>query len=896
MTSVTREYFEQLERLFHQTLAFPPGSQREEFMETSCSGDAALRRDLARLVEKDLAMQRVAIPPVQPMPRFGVYQAEQLIGRGGMGAVYVATRDDGEVTLRVAVKVISSPLWSSLLEDRFRRERQILAQLRHPNIAAFLDGGVTEDGLPFLAMEYVDGERIDQYCDTGRLGIRERLKLFLQVCGAAGFAHQQLVVHRDIKPSNILVTRSGEAKLVDFGLARPIEEASARDDNPTLYLTPQYSSPEVLRGRPAAVADDVYSLGVLLYELLSGKRPFGTARTPSPEIIKAVLDDDPAPASAMDGAGADLAAENRGLTVPGLRRALRGDLDAIVAKAMERSLALRYPSADRLAADISRHLDGHVIEASPANSFQRTRKFIARHRMGATAAGLIALSLAGGAAATAWESRIAARRFAEARELTHYLMFDLNKSVTQLPGATPVRAEMVEHSLKYLDRLSAENIRDPALRTEVGEGYAQLGSILGNPATNNIGQPAKAKETYLRAIAILTPVAQAGNRRAALVLANTKINLGRLLDFDSNSGRAWIRDGTRDFARLAERWANDYEIRYNAGWAYFALMRSLSQASGGYLTGQNTGESLSALQTSIGHAEAAMRLDPRSTEAVRLLAIDYNMAGSIEELHDPAGATWYFRQAVSAMGRIAGRDADTPVARSNRSSVLLGLGRNLGQLGHFDEGFHYLEEARELRDRIAAEDPKDVQSLYVSALPYYQLAELSALAGNKREELRYRLSQIGIFDRLLARHADSHPYHLAQAEQQVDAANVSWDLGLRDEAMRLAAEGIPVLKAAALAPQASAPELGLGASALLECKVPGYSDAPLGLRLAQRALALNGDDVDTLQIAAKGYWMNGDRTLAVRTLERMLKLLSATPTPLRKTLEATLVKYREGTR
>ena len=536
-----------------------------------------------------------------------------------------------------------------------------------------------------------------------------------------------------------------------------------------------------------------------------------------------------------------------------------------------------------------------MIEAAPANSLRRARKFIARHKMGAAAAGLIVLSLAGGAAATAWESRIAARRFAEARELTHYLMFELNKSVTQLPGATPVRAEMVEHSLKYLDRLSAENIRDPTLRTEVGEGYAQLGSILGNPATSNIGQPAKAKETYLRAIAILTPVAQAGNRRAALVLANTKINLGRLLDFDSNSGRAWIEDGTRDFARMASRWANDYEIRYNAGWAYFALMRSLSQASGGYLTGQNTGESLSALQTSIGHAEAAIRLDPRSTEAVRLVAIDYNMAGSIEELHDPAGATSYFRQAVSAMGRIAGRDADTPLARSNLSSVLLGLGRNLGQLGHFDEGFHYLEEARQLRDRIAAEDPKDIQSLYLSSLPYYQLADLSALAGNKGEELRYRLADIGIFDRLLARDPDSRPYLLAQAEQQVDAANVSWDLGRRDEARRLAA-GIPVLKAAALAPQAAAPELGLAASALLDCKVPGYSDAPLGLRLAQRVLAMNGDDADTLQIAAKGYWMNGDRAAAVGTLERLLKLLSATPTPLRKTLEATLASYRAGIR
>ncbi len=553
MSSVPREYFERLERLFHQTLDLDPREDRETFIEVSCGEDAALRRNLGRLLEKDQAIQQATKPTVRPQPRFGVYQAQQMIGRGGMGSVYLATRDDGEVTLRVAVKVISSPLWSSLLEDRFRRERQILAQLRHPNIAAFLDGGVTEDGLPFLVMEYVEGDAIDRFCDMQRLGIRQRLELFLQVCVAAAFAHQQLVVHRDIKPGNILVTRSGETKLVDFGLARPIEEASGRSENPTLYLTPQYSSPEALRGQPAAVADDVYSLGVLLHELLTGQRPMGTEPTE--------LDSDPALMSAVEIDDAERVAENRGLTVSALRRALRGDLDAIVGKATERSVARRYPSAERLAMDISRHLNGHAIEASPPNSFHRAWKFVVRHKMGAAAAGLIVVSLAGGVAATAWESRIAERRFAEARELTHYLMFDLNKAVTRLPGATPVRAEMVERSLQYLDRLSAEKLRDPILRTEVGEGYAQLGSILGNPATNNIGQPAKAKQTYLRAIEILAPAAQAGNRRANLVLANTKINLGRLLDFDDNSGRPWIQAGTQDFARLGQRWPNDYEIR-----------------------------------------------------------------------------------------------------------------------------------------------------------------------------------------------------------------------------------------------------------------------------------------------------------------------------------------------
>ena len=890
MRPVAEEHFALLETLFHEALALSPGPEREAFIDSSCDGDGGLRIDLVHLLESDDAVRPAGSVR---LPRFGNYQAQQLIGRGGMGAVYLATRDDGEVKLRVAVKVISTPLWAPLLEDRFRRERQILAQLRHAHIAAFLDGGVTEDGLPFLVMEYVEGEPIDRFCDTRRLGIRERLALFLQVCDAVAFAHSQLVVHRDIKPGNILITADGQAKLVDFGLARPIEEARLGEDQPTLYLTPQYSSPEVLHGKPAAVSDDVYSLGVLLYELLSGKRPFGTPQTSPSEIIKAVLDAEPAPAS-DPAPGSDRAAETRGLTAATLRRALRGEPDAIVAKAMERSLSQRYPSVERLAADVSRYLSGHVTEASPANPLRRARKFVVRHKMGVAAACLIAVTLAGGVAATAWEAQIAERRFAETRELAHYLMFDLNRSITRLPGATPVRAELVEHSLAYLDRLSAEKIRDPVLRTEVGEGYAQLASILGNPATSNIGQPARARETWLRAIAILTPEANGGNRRARLILANTKIDLGRLLDFESNSGRASIEAGNQDFARLAAAWPNDYEIRYNAGWASFALMRSLSQASGGYLTGQNTAAAMAALATSIGDAEAAARVNPRSSEAIRLLAIDYNMAGSITELRDPAGATQYFRKGVAAMDRIPAADRGIPIVLSNRSSVLLGLGRNLGQLGQFDEAFGYLEQARQLRDRSAAADPDNIQSLYLSALPYYQLAELFAIAGKKDEELRYRLAGIAIFDRLLKRDPGNQPYLLAEAEQQAAAANISWEAGRRDEALRLAAAGIPVLKASAVAARASVPELVLGASALLDCKVSRYADVPLALKLVERALALNGDDIDTLQTAAKAYWMNGDRAQAGRILEHALALVSPAPTPLRRKIEESLRRYRSA--
>ena len=314
-------------------------------------------------------------------------------------------------------------------------------------------------------------------------------------------------------------------------------------------------------------------------------------------------------------------------------------------------------------------------------------------------------------------------------KLAHYLMFDLNRSITRLPGATPVRAELVEHSLAYLDRLSSEKIRDPVLRTEVGEGYAQLASILGNPATSNIGQPARARQTWLRAIAILTPEANGGNRRARLILANTKIDLGRLLDFESNSGRASIEWATRT-SRVSSRPGpaiTKFATTPDGPPRSCVLSARLPAAISPGRTPRHRSRRL--------RHPSAMPKPPRASIPAEMPSAcspsTTRSPGSITELRDPAGATHYFRQGVAAMDRIPAADRYTPIVRSNRSSAPLGLGRNLGHLGHFDEAFRYLEEARQLRDRAAAADPDNIQSLYLSALPYYQLADLFSIAGKK---------------------------------------------------------------------------------------------------------------------------------------------------------------------
>jgi serine/threonine-protein kinase len=361
----------------------------------------------------------------------GRYRIIREIGRGGMGAVFLAERSDGEFQQRLALKIVRRSFADSDLARRFRQERQILASLNHPNIARLLDGGVSRDGEPFLAMEYVEGARIDDYCDSNSLSTDERLSLFLAVCQGISYAHQSLVVHRDIKPSNILVTDEGVPKLLDFGIAKlinPEAEAGAAETVTGLRaMTPDYASPEQVRGLAVTTATDVYSLGVLLYELLTGHRPHRLKNRRTDEIVRVICEEEPEkPSTAvsrveeLSGAeGATIVtrspetiSERRRRTPDQLRRTLRGDLDNIVLMAMRKEPQRRYASVAQFTEDVSRYLEGRTVLAHKDTFSYRATKFVRRHKAGAAAVVLIALALIGGIVATAWQAR---RATAQAR-------------------------------------------------------------------------------------------------------------------------------------------------------------------------------------------------------------------------------------------------------------------------------------------------------------------------------------------------------------------------------------------------------------------------------------------------------------------------------------------------
>ena len=440
--------WQRLQDLFHQA-GERPLAEREAFLQDACGDDAELAERVRRLLAADEgAEERLAgavgtvLAAVAEEPeereRIGPYRVLRPIGRGGMGTVYLAQRDDQHYHMQVAIKVVRRGMDTGDILRRLRQERQILAGLDHPNIARLLDGGSTDDGLPYFVMEYIEGEPIDAYCDHHQLAVAERLELFRQVCAAVHYAHQNLIIHRDLKPSNLLVTRDGVPKLLDFGIAKLLHaERAAETAVATLtglrLLTPQYASPEQLRGEPLTTASDVYSLGVLLYLLLTGRPPYrldGCSPAQLEEVICRAEPERPSVAvrrpaePGPDPQPSDLEqlSKHRSTSPERLRRQLAGDLDNVALMALRKEPRRRYISAEQLSDDLRRHLRRRPVIARPETLGYRTAKFIARNRLALTAATLVLLSLLGGIATTTWQARVAQeqrrraeRHLAEAR-------------------------------------------------------------------------------------------------------------------------------------------------------------------------------------------------------------------------------------------------------------------------------------------------------------------------------------------------------------------------------------------------------------------------------------------------------------------------------------------------
>jgi serine/threonine-protein kinase len=445
--------------LLDQALQTPPGA-RPALLDAACDGDAALRREIESLLALETAAEGfLAVLEPRGLPsgyRIGPYRIAGLLGRGGMGAVYEAVRED-DFSRRVALKLVPHELASPFVVRRFHLERQILARLEHPNVARLLDGGTTPDGRPYLVMELVEGVPIDVYCDERGLTVRQRLELLLPVCSALAFAHQSLVVHRDLKPGNVLVTAEGVPKLLDFGIAKLLDAAEGADLTRTLErpMTVRYASPEQVRGEPVTPASDLYSLGVLFYQLLSGRLPCGLETCGLEEVARRICEDEPAWPSAEVRTDA-----------PRERQRLAGDVDAIVLKALRKEPRQRYLSAEELAEDVHRHLAGHPVLARRGTLLYRGGKFARRHRL-ALAALLAILLVAGAFLVRDRQRRALERRRTERTVGVLRGLLDLADPDRRSDGAV---LQVLESTRRQLAPLEA----DPDLRAEL---LATLGRI-----------------------------------------------------------------------------------------------------------------------------------------------------------------------------------------------------------------------------------------------------------------------------------------------------------------------------------------------------------------------------------------------------------------------------------
>ena len=488
--------WQRVDELFHAALRQPEG-EREAWLSGLAGAEPVVLEEVQSLLRADRRNEQLsansrtaeeggavdagsrALP--EQRQRFGPYQTERMLGHGGMGAVYLARRVDGEFEQTVALKVMAGHLASEEFVRSFRNERQLLATLAHPNITRLLDGGLSAEGVPYLAMEYVEGQPLDRHCSANKLSVEARIRLFLQVCDAVEFAHRNLIVHGDLKPSNVLVTADGTVKLLDFGTAKLLR-APGEQVTQFQLLTPRYSSPEQLRGEPVSTVSDVFSLGVMLYELLTGAWPFGDPNSRADGVIRLM---EGRSATGPARAVSESAAAERSTSLDRLRRQLRGDPSTILLKMLESEPANRYGSAREVKQDLERYRQGHPLHARPHSAWYSARRFAARNRIAVAAT---ALAMAGMAALTVlsvYQSERARAQAARAQRVSEFAKATFLAASPHWASPLHGKHDAIQFS-DILDdaaeRLGSELANDPEAEADLRETLGGTYSVLGQPA------------------------------------------------------------------------------------------------------------------------------------------------------------------------------------------------------------------------------------------------------------------------------------------------------------------------------------------------------------------------------------------------------------------------------
>ncbi len=755
--------WQRLEQLCHAALEREQ-DQQAAFLESACAGDRALRQEVESLLAHRTQAEHFIEAPALEMAAEALAQDEsyrsavvpRLVGRvlsdyrivdklgdGGMGEVYRAVRADGTYEKQVAIKLVQSGLSTDYFLARFKNERQILASLDHPNIARLIDGGSTEEGLPYVVMEFIEGQRIDEYCEQHRLDIPERLKLFCTVCSAVQYAHKNLVVHRDLKPGNILVTQEGVPKLLDFGIAKILhseqESQEARTATLLPLLTPEYASPEQVRNEAITTSSDVYSLGVVLYVLLSGHHPYKSERAGPHDLIRAICETEPkkpsavvsqpqpsdpknAPRSAVPSIGRNEQGKR-------LRRALAGDLDNIVLKALRKESERRYASVEQFSEDIRRHLARLPVIAHKDTPVYRTSKFITRHKAGVAAAVVVTVTLLAALGVTLREARIARaneiraeQRFNDVRKIANSLLFDVHDSIQTLQGATSARKLIVQLGLEYLDGLSVESAGDPGLQKELAAGYQKLGDVQASTTLGNTGDHAGGIASYRKAVQLREVLSRQFPRdwtvqndlaRSDQVLGRALLAVGNQVESDQ-----YLEKALQISRPLAEQHPNNTTILYNLGvieWHQGDSLWSQAKTEAALQSYRESAETFSRVAT----------IEPSNTRARRSVAIlDKHIGGTLEQLKRLDEALYSYRLAFNIDQELLAHEPESAMYLRDSTVDLRNLGDVSVKQKKLKEARNYYEGAMAIDKRLVEKDPADRGTQLYLALDHESIGKV----------------------------------------------------------------------------------------------------------------------------------------------------------------------------
>ncbi len=806
-----------VDELFARAIEIEPAERQRFFAECFSNGrtadaDAILNKDLVaevqallnayelaeaqKFLQEPLMTAGLEDEPTLVGQQLGGYTILNLIEAGGMGEVYLAA--DNELDRKVAIKLIKGNQKTKEILQRFYSERQILANLKHPNIAGLLEAGATPDGLPFFVMEYVEGRPINKFADEEKLSITGRLKLFRAVCSAVSYAHQNLVVHRDLKPSNILVTKDGTPKLLDFGIAKLLQASDAPEPDATITLlrimTPEYASPEQIKGEPIKTTTDVYSLGVLLYELLTGQRPYQLRRKTAAEIARAICEQEPEKPSQ---AGRKQKAEDRKpgasthdqrinetaqLTVSANPQSeirnlklLRGDLDNIVLRAMRKDPERRYASVEQFSEDIHRHLEALPVIARKDTLSYRTSKFVQRNKLRVAAAVVVLSTLVGGIVTTTWQARLADRRFNQVRKLAHSVLFDYHDAIADLPGSTPVRRRLVKDALEYLDGLSQEARSDTSLRLELANAYLKVGDVQGKPYKPNLGDTAGALASYRKAQAILESLlrSEPSDQQMRRDLSITYENIGniqaRLMQgkeaVESQRKSLALREG------LLTAEPTNVEYRRLLADSYFYLGDALTPGHSSVFNNIAWLAALESFRKSLPLREQLYAADPSSELDGRNLAQSYQRIGIMLEVGANANndienfraSLASHRKSVIIREKLVARDPNSAQTRRDLADEYVMKASAQADAGDAAGALADCRKALVVFEALAAGDPTNSEARRDMGSAFYATGVVLTKMKNPTEAAVNFRKEIQIFEAMIAADPTNNENYLSVA-------------------------------------------------------------------------------------------------------------------------------------